>query len=105
MTSMRTAAILLAIGLQATAPPHHVQNPVVHFFFHLGVVGLLLVAIVDSSFVPLPIPGVTDIMLVVYAAAHESVFLLVAVATVGSALGGLISHAVGQAGGIAFLQK
>ena len=105
MTSMRTAAILLAIGLQATAPPHHVQSPVVHFFFHLGVVGLLLVSIVDSSFVPLPIPGVTDIMLIVYAAAHENVFLLVAVATVGSAIGGFLSHAVGQAGGVNFLHK
>jgi len=105
MTSMRTVA-LLAVALQAAVrAPHHVQSPVVHFFFHLGVVGLLLVSIVDSSFVPLPIPGVTDIMLIVYAAAHENVFLLVAVATVGSALGGLISHAVGQAGGINFLHK
>jgi len=105
MSSMKTAVILLAVALQAATPPHHIQSPVVHFFFHLGVVGLLLVSIVDSSFVPLPIPGVTDIMLIVYAAAHENVFLLVAVATVGSALGGLISHAVGQAGGIGFLHK
>jgi membrane protein YqaA with SNARE-associated domain len=105
MTSMKTVVIFAVALLAAAPPPHHVQSPVVHFFFHLGVVGLLLVSIVDSSFVPLPIPGVTDIMLIVYAAAHENVFLLVAVATVGSALGGLFSHAVGQAGGIAFLQK
>jgi len=104
MTSMRTVAIFV-VALLAADPPHHVQSPVVHFFFHLGVVGLLLVSIVDSSFVPLPIPGVTDIMLIVYAAAHENVFLLVAVATAGSALGGLISHAVGQAGGMGFLHK
>jgi membrane protein YqaA with SNARE-associated domain len=104
MTSMRTVLLTLA-ALLAAAPPHHIQSPVVHFFFHLGVVGLLLVSIVDSSFVPLPIPGVTDIMLIVYAAAHENVFLLVAIATVGSALGGLFSHAVGQAGGMAFLEK
>jgi len=105
MTSMRTALLITAALLVQAAPHHHAQNPVVHFFFHLGVVGLLLVSIVDSSFVPLPIPGVTDIMLIVYAAAHENVFLLVAVATVGSALGGLISHAVGQAGGMGFLHK
>src|ERR1700735_2737782 len=105
MTSMKTV-VILAVALLAAAPVHHhAQSGVVHFFFHLGVVGLLLVSIVDSSFVPLPIPGVTDIMLIVYAAAHENVFLLVAVATVGSALGGLISHAVGQGGGMAFLQK
>ena len=105
MSSMRTVAILTVALLAAAPPPHHIQSPVVHFFFHLGVVGLFLVSIVDSSFVPLPIPGVTDIMLIVYAAAHENVILLVAVATVGSALGGLISHAVGQAGGIGFLHK
>jgi len=105
MTSMRNVVIFAAVLLAAAPVHHHVQSPVVHFFFHLGVVGLLLVSIVDSSFVPLPIPGVTDIMLIVYAAAHENVFLLVAVATVGSALGGFISHAVGQAGGINFLHK
>ncbi|MES2394234.1 MAG: VTT domain-containing protein, partial [Acidobacteriota bacterium] len=47
----------------------------------------------------------TDIMVLLYAASHENLILLVAVATAGSALGGLFSHMVGQAGGLAFLQK
>ena len=89
------AALLLA------APRHQL----VHFFFHLGLAGLFLVSIVDSSFVPLPIPGVTDIMLILYAAAHENVFLLVFIATLGSAIGGFLSHATGQAGGLKFLEK
>jgi membrane protein YqaA with SNARE-associated domain len=76
-----------------------------HFFFHLGLVGLFFISIVDSSFVPLPIPGVTDILVVLYAAGHANVILLVFIATLGSALGGLISHALGQAGGMAFLEK
>jgi membrane protein YqaA with SNARE-associated domain len=84
------------------ATPRH---PLVHFFFHLGLVGLFLVAVVDSSFVPLPIPGVTDIMLIIYAAAHSNPYLLVLIATLGSALGGFLSHAAGQAGGLGFLQK
>jgi len=92
------AALLLA---QA----RHAPNPLVHFFFHLGIAGLFLVSIVDSSFVPLPIPGVTDIMLIVYAAAHSNPFLLVLIATLGSAVGGFLSHAAGQAGGLSFLQK
>lgn len=75
-----------------------------HFFFHLGVAGLLVISIVDSSFVPLPIPGVTDLLVILYAAGHANVILLVLLATIGSALGGLISHAVGQAGGMAFLE-
>jgi membrane protein YqaA with SNARE-associated domain len=76
-----------------------------HFFFHLGLIGLFLVSIVDSSFVPLPIPGVTDIMLILYAAGHTNPFLLIAIATLGSAVGGFVSHAAGQAGGMKFLEK
>jgi membrane protein DedA with SNARE-associated domain len=93
----------LAALADFAAKPHH--NAFVHFFFHLGVVGLFLVSIVDSSFVPLPLPGVTDIMLIVYAAAHTNPILLIVVATVGSAVGGFLSHAAGQAGGMKFLEK
>jgi membrane protein YqaA with SNARE-associated domain len=76
-----------------------------HFFTHLGLLGLFLVSIVDSSFVPLPVPGVTDIMIILFAAHHSNVIWLVLVATAGSALGGLFSHMVGQQGGMAFLEK
>ena len=99
------AAFAVASLQQATSAAHPHHNPVVHFFFHLGLLGLFLVSIVDSSFVPLPIPGVTDIMVILYAAAHSNPILLVAIATAGSALGGLFSHAIGQAGGMTFLQK
>lgn len=71
----------------------------------LGLFGIFLVSIVDSSFVPLPIPGLTDIMLVLYAAQHANPWLLVAIATVGSALGGFFSYQVGQSGGMAFIEK
>jgi membrane protein YqaA with SNARE-associated domain len=77
----------------------------IHFFTHLGLLGLFFVSIVDSSFVPLPIPGVTDIMIILFAAHHSNVIWLVLVATAGSALGGLFSHMVGQAGGMTFLEK
>ena len=77
----------------------------VHFLMSFGLVGLFFVSIVDSSFIPLPIPGITDIMVVVLAAQHSNVMLLVGVTTVGFALGGLFSHKVGQAGGMAFLEK
>jgi len=94
--TLQPLAVLLALAE---------THKLVHFFFHLGLVGLLVISSVDSSFIPLPIPGVTDIMIVVYAANHTSVILLVLIATAGSAIGGLFSHAVGQAGGMAFLEK
>jgi membrane protein YqaA with SNARE-associated domain len=96
-----------ALAILAAAPHAHVHHmsPSMGFFFHLGIAGLAIISLVDSSFVPLPIPGVTDILLIVYAAAHENPVLLVAVATAGSAAGGFLSHAIGQAGGMTFLQK
>ena len=81
------------------------SHKLLHFFFHLGLIGLFAISCVDSSFVPLPIPGITDIMIVLYAAGHANIILLVLIATAGSAVGGLFSHAVGQAGGIQFLEK
>ena len=71
----------------------------------LGLFGVFLVSIVDSSFVPLPLPGVTDIMVILFAAQHTNLFLLVAAATAGSAVGGLFSYQVGQSGGLDFIEK
>jgi membrane protein YqaA with SNARE-associated domain len=110
LRDLSLAVLLAAASLaQAAAPaatphpgPHH---NLLHFFLHLGLVGLFLVAIVDSSFIPFPIPGITDIMLVLYAAGHINPILLIAIATLGSAIGGLVSHAAGQAGGMRFLEK
>jgi membrane protein YqaA with SNARE-associated domain len=104
-TILFALAALPAAAQHAQMAPHPVHHGLVHFFFHLGLVGLFLVAVVDSSFVPLPIPGVTDIMLILYAAGHTNPILLVAIATIGSAIGGFLSHAAGQAGGMAFLKK
>ena len=80
-------------------------NHLLHLLFSLGLVGVFLVSIVDSSFVPLPVPGVTDIMLILFAAQKMNVFVLVLIATAGSALGGYFSYQVGQSGGMAFLEK
>lgn len=81
------------------------KHTFMHLLFRFGLAGLFLVSIVDSSFVPLPIPGVTDILVILYAANHTNVIVLVAIATIGSALGGFLSHWAGQAGGMEFLEK
>jgi membrane protein DedA with SNARE-associated domain len=84
---------------------HHRANPLLHLLLSFGLIGVLLVSIVDSSFVPLPIPGLTDLMIVVLAAQHTNLFLLVGAATIGSFLGGAISYQAGHAGGMGFLEK
>ena len=96
---------ILTLLAAAPAPVHHGGSHLVHLLLSYGIFGLFLVSIVDSSFIPLPLPGVTDIMLVFFAASHANPFLLVAAATVGSALGGWFSYRVGQSGGMAFIEK
>ena len=76
-----------------------------HILLSFGLFGLFLVSVVDSSFVPLPIPGITDIMCVLYAAQHANVWLLLLGSTGGSALGGYFSYQVGQSGGMSFIEK
>jgi len=95
----------LALAAQKTASTHSARNPFLHFLFGFGLFGVFLVSIVDSSFVPLPLPGITDIMIIVMAAQHQSWFLLILLATIGSGLGGWFSYQVGQSGGMAFLEK
>ncbi len=90
--------MLLAL---TAAPGGHLLQIALSF----GLLGVFLVSIVDSSFVPLPIPGITDIMVILYAAQHANLWLLLLSATSGSALGGYLSYQVGQSGGMAFIEK
>lgn len=103
-TATSTAARSTILAVLAAAAPHH-GNPLIHLLLSFGIVGVLLVSIVDSSFIPLPVPGITDIMVVVLAAQHANLFLLVAAATIGSFLGGYFSYRIGQSGGMAFLER
>jgi membrane protein YqaA with SNARE-associated domain len=107
----RIAAAISALKYVAAAAPtsasahHGPRSPFLHLLFSFGILGLLPVSIVDSSFVPLPLPGITDIMIIVLAAQHRSWILLILLATTGSALGGYFSYQVGQSGGMAFIEK
>jgi membrane protein YqaA with SNARE-associated domain len=103
IASVRPTLRALAVAVPAAA--RHRRNPLIHLLLSFGIAGVFLVSIVDSSFVPLPLPGITDIMVVVLAAQHANLVLLVAAATAGSFLGGLFSYQVGQSGGMAFLEK
>ena len=103
--ALRTVKHLAALAPQAAAVHRPARGPFVRMLLSFGLLGVFLVSIVDSSFVPLPVPGVTDIMIIIMSAQHQNVILLVLLATVGSAIGGYFSHLVGQRGGMAFLEK
>jgi len=69
-----------------------------------GAPGLFVVAFLDSSF--LPLPGITDILLIVMVTRHRDAMLLYVGATVlGSVAGCLMMHAIGKKGGEALVRK
>src|SRR5947209_2550945 len=103
--ALTTAKYLANVAFQAAANHSGSQHAFLHLLFRFGLLGVSLVSIVDSSFVPLPVPGITDIMIIIMAAQHQSVILLVLLTTIGSAIGGYFSHMVGLRGGMAFLEK
>src|SRR5882762_7493636 len=70
----------------------------------LGAPGLFLVAFLDSSF--LPLPGITDVLLIVMVTRHPGRMLwYVAIAVAGSVAGCLVLHALGKKGGEALARK
>ena len=70
----------------------------------LGGPGLFLVAFLDSSFVP--IPGVTDVLLVVTVTRHPAAMLwYVAMTVAGSVAGCIALHYLGRKGGDALVRK
>jgi len=103
--ALSTVKSLAALAPKAAAVQRPARSPFVHMLLGFGLLGVFLVSIVDSSFVPLPLPGITDILIIIMAAQHQNVILLVLLATAGSSLGGYLSHLVGQRGGMAFLEK
>ena len=104
-SAINTTKYLVAAAPQAAAVHRRARSPFMHLLLSLGIFGVFFVSIVDSSFVPLPVPGITDIMIIVMSARQQNVILLVLLATAGSALGGYFSYQVGQRGGMAFLKR
>jgi membrane protein YqaA with SNARE-associated domain len=103
--ALTSTKFLVALAPQAADLHRPARGHFVHMLLGFGLLGVFLISIIDSSFVPLPVPGVTDIMIIVMSAQRQNVILLVLLATMGSAFGGYFSHLVGQRGGMAFLEK
>ncbi|MGD0520770.1 MAG: VTT domain-containing protein [Terracidiphilus sp.] len=72
---------------------------------HLGALGLFAVAIIDSSVIPLPIPGSTDLLLLLLVAHNGDPWVLAPCAIVGSILGGYTTWHIGRKGGEAALRR
>ncbi|MGI9104123.1 MAG: YqaA family protein [Terriglobales bacterium] len=77
---------------------------VVDWFHRLGALGLVLVAIIDNSFVP--IPGGVDIFTILLVSSHRNAWpYYAAVATASSVLGGWLTYRLARKGGKETLEK
>jgi membrane protein DedA with SNARE-associated domain len=76
---------------------------------NLGGVGLFALAVVDSSVVPIPLPGSTDLLLLLLSAFRSqslaSPMLFASCAFAGSVVGGYTTWAAGKKGGEAALDR
>jgi membrane protein YqaA with SNARE-associated domain len=86
----------------AAAGHHHLLPP---WLTKLGGLGLFAVAIFDSSPIPLPLPGSTDLLLLLLVSHHGNPFFLTACAIAGSAIGGFITWKTGKKGGEALMER
>jgi membrane protein YqaA with SNARE-associated domain len=75
-----------------------------HWLTHLGALGLFSVAVIDSSVIPLPLPGSTDLLLLWLVAHGGDPWLLTPCAVAGSILGGYTTWLIGRSGGEAALR-
>ena len=91
-------------GVQGKSSSHFV-----HWLMRLGGVGLFLLAVIDSSVVPVPLPGSTDLVLLLLTAFRSSSISspieYASCAFAGSIIGGYMTWAAGKKGGEAALGK
>jgi membrane protein YqaA with SNARE-associated domain len=74
---------------------HHAMRWVIH----LGAVGLFGVSLLDACPFPLPIPGTTDLLLLVLIARRGNPWLLVVLAVAGAVVGAFTTWSAGKKGG------
>jgi membrane protein YqaA with SNARE-associated domain len=87
----------------AAARTHHALLP--HWLIRLGPLGLFALAVVDSSVIPLPLPGSTDVLLLVLVSHSGNPWLLTACAVAGSIIGGYTTWSLGKKGGDAAMKR
>lgn len=92
--------------------PHHrlrafrVHHPrALRWLVHLSVPGVFVLAAVDFSLIPLPVPNATDLLLLWLSAHRESPWFLVPAALAGSLLGAYSTWHVAHKGGRRLLRR
>ncbi|RRA48841.1 hypothetical protein D1Y84_11645 [Acidipila sp. EB88] len=96
--------MLLLKTAPAAAVHHGKGGHMPRWLIHLGMPGLFVVSLLDAAIIPLPLPGSTDVLLLLLCAQHGShPALLAAIAIVASVIGGYTTWAAGHKGGESML--
>ena len=88
----------------AAKPAAH-KHLLPHWLIHLGVLGVFVVAVIDSSVIPLPLPGSTDLLVLLLTAHRGNPWLLALAAISGSLIGGYLTWSAGKRGGEGMLKR
>jgi membrane protein YqaA with SNARE-associated domain len=94
---------VIQIAKKQAARTHRAYG--LHWLMGFGTMGLFAVSTIDSSIIPLPLPGSTDLLLILLVAHRANPFLAAIAAIAGSILGGYFTWAAGAKGGEAVLQR
>ena len=92
-----------AAGHAARAALHSAHG--LRWLMGFGTMGLFAVSAIDSSPIPLPLPGSADLLLILLVAHRANPFLAALAAIAGSILGGYFTWKAGSTGGEAALHK
>jgi membrane protein YqaA with SNARE-associated domain len=90
-------------GTKAAGNAHSAHG--LHWLMGFGALGLFAVSVIDSSIIPLPVPGSTDLLLILLVAHRGNPVFAAVAATVGSILGGYLTWVTGEKGGEAALHR
>lgn len=82
----------------ARSPATH-KHLLPNWLVHLGALGVLGVSLLDSSLIPLPVPGSTDLLILLLVANQGNPWLLAGAAITGSMIGGYLTWSAGKKGG------
>lgn len=91
--------------LAARAAVRHKRSTIPAWVLHFGLAGVFVVSFLDSAPIPLPVPGSTDILILILGAHGENPWLLAPFAIAGSLVGALFTWAAGKKGGKAMVDR
>ncbi len=83
---------------------HH-KSLLPHWLIHFGVLGVFGVAVIDALVIPLPLPGSSDLLVLLLTAHRGNPWLAAAAGALGSLAGGYFTWSAGKRGGEAMLNR